>query len=70
MRDIQLDLNKRASKALFMLNTNQVIADKGAVEDPNAAKEEVHRPDGWIEKAPARSSPSAAIRMRPPDNRR
>lgn len=51
VRDIQLDLNKRASKALFMLNTNQVIADKGAVEDPNVAMEEVHRPDGWIEKA-------------------
>ena len=50
VRDIQLDLNKRASKALFMLNTNQVIADKGAVDDPNKAMEEVHRPDGFIEK--------------------
>ena len=50
VRDIQMDLNKRASKALFMLNTNQVIADKGAVDDPNVAMEEVHRPDGWIEK--------------------
>jgi hypothetical protein len=50
VRDIQQDLNKRASKALFMLNTNQVIADEGAVADPNKARDEVDRPDGWIEK--------------------
>lgn len=51
VRDIQMDLNKRASKALFMLNTNQVIADKGAVDDQNKAMDEVSRPDGYIEKA-------------------
>lgn len=50
VRDIQQDLNKRASKALFMLNTNQIIADKGAVEDKNIARDEVDRPDGYIEK--------------------
>ena len=52
VRDIQQDLNKRASKALFMLNTNQVIADEGAVADENLAREEVDRPDGWISKRP------------------
>lgn len=50
VRDIQQDLNKRASKALFMLNTNQIIADKGAVEDKNVARDEADRPDGYIEK--------------------
>lgn len=48
VRDIQQDLNKRASKALFMLNTNQVIADEGAVEDWNTLRDEVDRPDGVI----------------------
>jgi len=48
VRDIQMDLNKRASKALFMLNTNQIIAEEGAVEDWEAASDEVSRPDGRI----------------------
>ncbi len=48
VRDIQQDLNKRASKALWMLNTNQVIADEGATDDWNALRDEVDRPDGLI----------------------
>lgn len=48
VRDIQQDMNKRASKALFMLNTNQTISEEGAVEDMDAAREEVNRPDGDI----------------------
>lgn len=48
VRDIQQDLNKRASKALFLLNTNQIIADDDAVEDWDIASEEVARPDGRI----------------------
>lgn len=54
VRDIQQDLNKRASKALFMLNTNQIIADKGAVDDPNVARDETDRPDGYVEKNPGK----------------
>jgi hypothetical protein len=50
VRDIQQDLNKRASKALFMLNTNQMIMDEGAVEDIDVARDEVSRPDGVIVK--------------------
>lgn len=50
VRDIQQDLNKRASKALFMLNTNQIIADEGAVDDWNTARDEADRPDGLIVK--------------------
>lgn len=48
VRDMQQDLNKRASKALFMLNTNQIIADEGAVDDWHEARDEVDRPDGLI----------------------
>lgn len=52
MRDIQEDINKRASKALFVLSTNKVIMDEGAVADINELAEEVARPDGIIVKRP------------------
>jgi len=49
-RDAQLDLNKRRSKALFLLSTNKVIADKGAVDDPDAFELDAASPDQvvWI----------------------
>lgn len=50
IRDIQQDLNKRASKALFMLNTNQIIADDDAVKDWEVLRDEADRPDGLIVK--------------------
>lgn len=50
LKDPQDDLNKRRSKALFILSTNQVIADKDAVEDWDHTAEEVLRPDGIIKK--------------------
>lgn len=46
--DPQTDLNKRRSKALFILSTNQVVADEDAVADWDEAAEEVARPDGII----------------------
>lgn len=48
VRDLQMDMNKRASKALFLLSTNQIFMEKGAVDDPNEAREEVNQPDGTI----------------------
>lgn len=51
LRDPQDDYNKRGSKALFILSTNRVIADKGAVDDFNNLVEEAARPDMAIEKA-------------------
>lgn len=50
VRDVQRDLNKRASKALHILNTNQIIMDKGSVEDINLMREEASDPNGVIEK--------------------
>ncbi|WP_225784672.1 hypothetical protein [Xenophilus sp. Marseille-Q4582] len=45
MRDIQDDLNKRRSKALFALSSNRVKAEEGAFEDPEEARDEAARPD-------------------------
>lgn len=50
IRDPQDDLNKRRSKALYLLNSKQVVADKGAVDSVEVAMDEIARPDGWIEK--------------------
>ncbi|PTM61893.1 hypothetical protein [Phreatobacter oligotrophus] len=50
IRDIQEDINKRASKALHILSTNKVIMDEGAVDDIAAFEEEIARPDAVIVK--------------------
>ncbi|MCI9865530.1 hypothetical protein RHIZ_06190 [Rhizobium skierniewicense] len=49
IRDIQVDINKRASKALHILSTNKVVMDKGAVDDINELREEIAQPDSIIE---------------------
>ena len=54
VRDIQMDMNKRASKALFMLNTNQVIAEEGATDNWDQLRDEADRPDGLIVTKPGR----------------
>ncbi|AYO76442.1 hypothetical protein [Sphingobium yanoikuyae] len=50
MKDIQRDINKRASKALHILSSNKTIMDEGAVPDLDEFAEEVSRPDGIIVK--------------------
>ena len=53
IRDIQDDINKRASKALHILSSNKVIMDDGALPDDVSLDEfadEVARPDGIIRK--------------------
>ena len=52
IRDLQVDINKRASKALHILSTNKTIMDEGAVEDLDEFAEEVSRPDAVIVKKP------------------
>lgn len=44
----QDEINKRRSKALHLLNSKQVIAEEGAVEDVGQARREVAKPDGYI----------------------
>jgi hypothetical protein len=48
LRDPQDDLNKRHSKAQWILSTNRVIADKGAVDDWDDLRAEVARPNPFI----------------------
>ncbi|CAH0532133.1 Phage portal protein [Ralstonia phage UAM5] len=50
MRDIQDDINKRASKALYILSSNKVVMDEGAVDDIEEFREEVARPDAVLVK--------------------
>lgn len=52
VRGIQLDINKRASKAQHLLNTNQIIGDRDAFDDWEAAREEAQNPDGVLPKKP------------------
>lgn len=52
VRDIQQDLNKRASKAQWLLNTNQIIGDRDAVDDWEQAREEAQMPDGVLAAKP------------------
>lgn len=50
LRDPQEDLNKRRSKALFILSSNGMIADEDAFEDWDEAIEELARPDRILKK--------------------
>lgn len=48
LRDIQRDLNKRASKALHYLSSTQVMVQQGAVDDIEELRTEAGRPDSVI----------------------
>ena len=48
LRDIQRDLNKRASKALHHLSAVRVIAQEGSLSDPEQTRAEAGRPDAMI----------------------
>lgn len=50
MRDIQDDLNKRRSKALFALSANRIVMDEGAVDDVEEMRQEAASPDAVIVK--------------------
>ena len=53
MRDIQLDVNRRAAKALHILSTNKTIMDEGALGNGMTVDEyaeEIARPDAVIVK--------------------
>jgi hypothetical protein len=56
LRDPQKDLNKRRSKALYLLSANRVIADDDAIKDTDQSwddiVQEANRPDGLIKMNP------------------
>ena len=49
VRDIQKDVNKRASKMLYLLTHKRVFVEEGAVEDIELLRDEANRADGVIE---------------------
>lgn len=49
LRDIQRDLNKRASKALHHLSATRVFTQEGAVDDVEQLRNEAGRPDAVIQ---------------------
>lgn len=50
--DMQDEINKRRSKALHLMSVRQVRGERGAVEDVNKARQELAKPDGYIETTP------------------
>lgn len=50
----QDEINHRRSKALHQSNTTTVIADKGAVDSVEKARQELARADGWVERNPTK----------------
>lgn len=48
----QDEINHRRSKALHALNTRRVEAEKGAFDDPDQARKEAAKPDGFVERNP------------------
>ena len=49
MRDINDDINKRASKAIYAASSNRMIYKKGAFKDIEIARQEAARPDMALE---------------------
>lgn len=58
IRDINRDLNKRASKSLHILSSKTILAPKGSLEDVEVARNEAARPDSVIEFDPVAGVPS------------
>lgn len=56
LRDPQKDLNKRRSKALYLLSANRVIADNDAIDNTDQSwadvVQEANRPDGLLKQNP------------------
>lgn len=48
MRDLNDDINKRASKALHAASSNRVVIEKNAVDDIEKARTEAARPDMFL----------------------
>ena len=50
--DPQDEINIRHRKAIHLLSVRQVIAEEGAVQDVDKARQELAKPDGYVEVAP------------------
>lgn len=47
--DPQTEINKRRSKALHLLSTNQIVFEQGSIKDKDELAREMNKPDGQIE---------------------
>ena len=52
MLDLQDEINHRRSKALYMLSSRTVVAERGAVDDPSEAQAELRKAQGYVEVNP------------------
>lgn len=50
--DPQDEINLRHRKAVHLLSVRQVVAEQGAVQDVDKARQELAKPDGYLEVAP------------------
>jgi hypothetical protein len=50
LKSAQDEINQRRSKGLHELNTRRIIAEKGAFDDVEKARQEAVRPDGVVER--------------------
>jgi hypothetical protein len=50
--DMQDEINKRRSKGIHLINSRQTKGEKGAVDDVNAMKRELAKPDGHVDVNP------------------
>lgn len=57
VRDIQFDMNKRASKALWHVTAKRIMIQTGSVADIEQLREEASRPDAVIEYNPGFPAP-------------
>jgi hypothetical protein len=48
LKGAQDEINHRRSKALHALNSRQVVAEEGAVDDVEKSRKELARSDGWV----------------------
>ena len=55
LRDPQEEINKRRSKALHLLTTNQAVYEQGAIKDKDELATQIAKPDGQIEYAHQRA---------------
>lgn len=58
IRDIQLDVNKRAAKSLFHMSASTVTVEADAVEDLDVLRDEAHRPDRFIVYKAGKAAPT------------
>ncbi len=49
LKDMQDEINKRRSKVLHYLSSKRVLAEAGAIDDPDEFMEELARPDAYLE---------------------